>query len=74
MARGARETVERMPQNVRFVLEDLRKTLRGFPERKDTIREKAYGYTLGLRDAGFITERERQMLFIYSVTVFEVKK
>ena len=66
---ATRETVGRMPKNIRFALEDIRKTAKAFPERKDELRERAYGYTLGLRDAGFITERERQTLFIYSVTV-----
>ena len=27
--------------------------------------QHAYGYTLGLRDGGLITERQRQLLFIY---------
>lgn len=68
---GTKETLERMPQNVRFALEDLRKYLRGFPEKRDEIRARAAGYTQGLRDAGLITERERQKLFIYTMTVFE---
>lgn len=61
-----REVLNRMPENVKFVLETLRKDYKNAALDKAEVRCRAAGYTQGLRDAGFITERERQILFVYT--------
>lgn len=61
-----RETLNKMPENVRKAIEDLRKDYKNEALNHDECRAKSYGYTKGLRDAGLITERERQVLFIYT--------
>ena len=66
---GTKETLERMPKHVVDYLEHLRSdyNMDGFNyAHKAATRNRAAGYTLGLRDAGLITERERQILFIYT--------
>lgn len=65
---GTKEVVMKMPDNVKFVIEDLRKHYQNPAFRKDEVRKELYGYTKGLRDAGLITERERQILYVYGTT------
>ena len=60
-----REVFNRMPEAVQNKLESIRKDYKNQALDKDEIRERLYGYTLGLRDAGLISERERQILFVY---------
>lgn len=60
-----RELLDKLPQNVRGNVERVRKTMKNLPYKRDEISERAAGYAAGLRDAGLITERERQLLFIY---------
>ena len=62
---NTREVVERQPENIRYVIEQLRKDYKNPALDKDEISAHLYGYTRGLRDAGAITERERQILFLY---------
>ena len=61
-----RETLNRMPENVRRNLEGLRHEYKSGVVSKDEVRAKAAWYVKGLRDAGLITERERGKLFIYT--------
>lgn len=60
-----REVFNRMPEAVRNKLEDIRKDYKNPTLNKDATRAKLYGYTQGLRDAGLISERERQILLVY---------
>lgn len=60
-----RETLEKLPANVRDHIESIRKDYKNNGLRKDDTRMHAYGYTLGLRDGGLITERQRQILYVY---------
>lgn len=61
-----RETLNKMPENVRKAIEDLRKDYKNVALNRDGCRARISGYTKGLRDAGLITEREEQILFIYT--------
>lgn len=61
-----REVVSRMPGNVRATLEELRKDYKNPAIKRDETRARSGGYVNGLRDGGLITERERQILFIYT--------
>ena len=60
-----REVFNRMPEAVRSKLECIRKAYRNPAIDRDKTRRELYGYTNGLRDAGLISERERQILFVY---------
>ena len=61
-----REVLARMPQKVVDTLNALRKDRKNDALDTDAVRKESYGYTKGLRDAGLITERERQILFVYT--------
>lgn len=61
-----REVLNKIPENVRSAIEELRRDYYNDALNIDKVRSRAYGYTLGLRDAGLITERERQILFVYT--------
>lgn len=64
-----KKTLEKLPNHVRAKIEDLRKsyTAKGFPfVHYDVARGRSAAYLEGLRDAGLITERERQILFVYT--------
>ena len=63
---STREVVSRMPGNVRATLEELRKDYKNPAIKRDETRARSGGYVNGLRDGGLITERERQILFIYT--------
>jgi len=60
-----RETVEKMPEKIRKQLENLRGDYKHPYMDKSETRARLYWYLVGLRDAGLITERERQTLFVY---------
>lgn len=60
-----REIVERLPEAVRWALEDLRKDYKNPCIDRDATRAKLAGYVNGLRDAGLITKYERGVLFVY---------
>lgn len=60
-----RECVEKQPQHIRDRIELIRKDYKNPAIPRGKTQEMLYGYTLGLRDAGAITERERQILFVY---------
>ena len=61
-----RETFEKQPEIVRKNLEGLRHDYKSGVVNKDVARAQSAWYVKGLRDAGLITERERQILFIYT--------
>ena len=60
-----RKLLEKMTVEVRVNIELMRGSFRNFPDRRETVRNRAAGYTCALRDAGLITDRERQLLYIY---------
>ena len=68
-----REIIEGLPKSVREKVEEFRgdyKRLDGDYSRyalgkREAVRTRMAGYALGLRDAGLITERGRQIVFIY---------
>jgi len=65
-----RETLEKLPANVRHEIELRKSDYKRFPTTAYSmhmqIRATINGYLRGLRDAGLITERERQVLFVYT--------
>ena len=67
-----REVVARIKEQYPAVMEHI-ETLRKEHKNLNTPSHYAYEYTLGLRDAGLITERERQILFVYTTIKFERK-
>jgi hypothetical protein len=60
-----REVFNRMPEAVKNRLESLRMTYKSNVLDRGETRAELYGYTQGLRDAGLISDRERQILFVY---------
>ncbi len=60
-----RELIARLPANVLSYVEECRKAYKNPVLDKDEVRARLAGYVMGLRDAGLITERERQILFVY---------
>jgi len=63
-----KELIERLPQNVRFQLESLRKDFENTTIPREVIRAEVRGYAKGLRDAGLINDHERGMLCVYCST------
>lgn len=65
-----RELIDKLPTNVRAKIEELKKTFKLFPvtdwHKHNEVRATINGYTRGLCDAGLITERERQILYVYT--------
>ena len=61
-----RETLAKLPETVLKNLEGLRHDYKGGVVNKDIARAQAAWYVKGLRDSGMITERERQILYIYT--------
>lgn len=61
-----KQVLNKIPANVRAALEQLRKDYKNDALNTDESRSRSAGYVQGLRDAGLITERERQILFIYT--------
>lgn len=60
------KTLEKLPEVVRKNIEGLRHDYKSNVVNKDVARAQSAWYVKGLRDAGFITDRERQILFIYT--------
>ena len=60
-----RETLEKLPANIRTALERLKKDYKNEALQTDEVRKEIYGYTNALRDGGIITERQRQLLYCY---------
>lgn len=76
-----KETLEKLPQNVRWQIEEYRKeytswkkSIEGVTDRSvayemhriDENRAAACAYCKGLRDAGLITEHERGVLCVWT--------
>lgn len=60
-----RELYDRLPENVKFQLNLLRKDYANGYRKQDEVRAEIRGYAKGLRDAGLVNDRERGMLCIY---------
>ena len=60
-----KELIEKMPENVRFQLEMLRKEYKNPALVKNEVRAEIRGYAKGLRDAGLVNDHQRGMLCIY---------
>lgn len=60
-----KEVLNKLPKNILVTIENYKKHYNGLPDRRDETRGSMAGYVQGLRDAGAITERERQIIFIY---------
>ena len=58
------KTLEKLPSHVLEHIERLRTNYKRC--RDETNRLASYNYTLGLKDAGLITEIERKALFVYT--------
>ena len=64
-----REVIAKLPPNVREKIEAFRRERKGFEGdylRQERIRERVAGYTDGLCDGGLLTDRERQIVFVYA--------
>lgn len=57
------ETLAKMPEKVQTQLNRYKQEYKGFPTGEN--RGRIAGYAQGLRDVDLITERERQLLFLY---------
>lgn len=60
-----KELVEKQPEQIQRRLQDFKK-MHNIDGRRTESMHRAGAYTQALCDAGIITERERQMLFIYT--------
>ena len=65
---STKETIEKLPSHVSAKIELLREKYKNENSiySKATVRSGIYEYGCGLRDAGLITERERQIIFVYA--------
>ncbi len=61
-----RELLNKLPENIVNTIELFRKDYKNDSISKAETRASIAGYVKGLRDAGVLTERERQILFVYS--------
>ena len=60
-----KKTLEKMPENIQKYIEIIKGAYQNQLIDKDRIRDRANGYTMGLKHAGLITDRERMALFSY---------
>jgi hypothetical protein len=60
-----KETLNKIPKEIQGQLNTYKKLYAGLPDKRVETRARMAGYVQGLRDAGLITERERQILFTY---------
>lgn len=61
-----KELLDRMPECVVQALDTFKRRRRAELLTRSEVAILAYEYTKGLRDAGLITDKERQVLFIYT--------
>jgi hypothetical protein len=59
------ELVEKQPEQIQRRLQEF-KEMRNIDSRRAEARHRAGAYTQALCDAGIITDKERQQLFIYT--------
>ena len=64
---NARELINKLPEQVRERAYRYREVYAHcyVPRLREETRNRMAGYALGLKDAGLLTERERQLLFVY---------
>lgn len=60
-----KEVLGRLPVHVAMRIESFRIDYKNPGLNRAETRKTFYGYTFGLMDAGLITERERQILYVY---------
>lgn len=60
-----KEVLNKLPKNILANIKNYKKQYNGLHDQKDEYRGRMAGYVKGLRDAGAITERERQVIFVY---------
>ena len=60
-----KKVLDALPQNIRDAVEDYKVYYKREDRFKDDYRNEMLGYVKGLRDAKIITERERQILYVY---------
>jgi hypothetical protein len=60
-----RETVEKLPQEIRNRIEQFRQDAKKDAARRELYINKGRGYVEGLRDAGMIKEYESRILKCY---------
>lgn len=60
-----KDVFEKLPEAVYAQLESIRKDYKNRALNREETRARLAGYVQGLRDAGLISERERQILFAY---------
>lgn len=63
------QVLAKLPDEVRNNIEELKRMYKNLPDCWSNIHARVSGYTCGLRDAGLITDRERQILFDYVTTL-----
>ena len=62
----AREIINKLPENVLLKVNQYREAYTHFDGlNRAEARVRMAGYVEGLRDAGLITERERQTVYVY---------
>lgn len=62
----SKDVFGRMPESVIRSLKQFREMKDGNYLHDKELSHRAYEYTNALRDAGFITEVERRVLFLYT--------
>ena len=60
-----REIFNKLPDDAQRNFELLRKGYKNEEQSREKYRAALYGYTLGLRDSGLVSERERWNLYVY---------
>lgn len=70
MTNRIKDLIKTLPETVQHQIEEYRQEYIRYGEEKNLTRQRAMGnrmagYALGLRDAGLITERQRQYVYIY---------
>lgn len=61
-----RELLKKLPENVLWNIERLRKDYTTSTFHVAQVRAEIYGYVRGLTDAGLINENERRLLYCYA--------
>lgn len=73
MTNRIKDLIKTLPEAVQHQIEEYRQEYTFHKEeynnsrynRMAEVRQRMAGYALGLRDAGLITERDRQYIFVY---------
>ena len=60
-----KKVLDALPQNIRDAVKDYKVYYKRDDRFKDDYKNEMLGYVKALRDAKIITERERQILYVY---------